>query len=661
MDRCIIQSLPKTKRVRLQTDENVDDPITGTDISPTSSTENVPQNCSKFQYLFDEFYKLLSTNGDKKMASCVTCHKKICVSTKSSGNLLSHIKVKDLVFEYIVNEMRPLRTCEKESFKSLIVGLTRSNDAIVPSRKELSKQLDLKYEQYVSMLTDLIAKQDYICATADIWSVNNRSYMGMTCHFIDEETYFRQSYVIGCIRIKGNHNYQNITEVITEIAKTYKIDLSKITHVVTDNASNFGKAFRTFSSLPTHEATNDISKMSNNDYNKISKSTFSKLSNFWNLARSTAVSDTIYEVCKCRFPVSVLVSGKILLFVEEYFNVMKPLAFSLDKLQGEKNSFLGYVAPTFLALRKLLIQSNQLTYCKPLSLAIVTSLEKRFSFLYNLSESKSKFYNSINKSSKVQNGLDDSDNMSDKEFYSNICDQNSNHDSPNEEINVQIIFFYLSTTLELVEIKLSIWRRYEFGGKDQEVGSVVQKDGGFGMDVKHSIKCGWMKWREASIVLCDKRFSTKLKGKFYWSVARPTMVYGSECWAAGRRIEWQSMSGTEMRMLRWMSGVTREDRIKNEYVRGSIGVASIVDKMRENRLRWLGHVMKREKTSAVIIVMKMNIEGKKGRGRPKKRWLKNIKKDMRAVVVCIEDVKDRDKWRFRTRVADSKELGGRRG
>jgi len=33
-----------------------------------------------------------------------------------------------------------------------------------------------------------------------------------------------------------------------------------------------------------------------------------------------------------------------------------------------------------------------------------------------------------------------------------------------------------------------------------------------------------------------------------------------------------------MRMLRWMSVVMREGRIRNEYVRGSIGVASIVDK-----------------------------------------------------------------------------------
>jgi len=44
-----------------------------------------------------------------------------------------------------------------------------------------------------------------------------------------------------------------------------------------------------------------------------------------------------------------------------------------------------------------------------------------------------------------------------------------------------------------------------------------------------------------------------------------------------------------------MSGVTREDRIRNEYLRYSIGVARIVDELRENRLRWLGHVLRREK------------------------------------------------------------------
>lgn len=42
-----------------------------------------------------------------------------------------------------------------------------------------------------------------------------------------------------------------------------------------------------------------------------------------------------------------------------------------------------------------------------------------------------------------------------------------------------------------------------------------------------------------------------------------------------------------MRRFIWMSRVTRK---KNKYVKGSIEVASIMNKIRENRLRWFDHV-----------------------------------------------------------------------
>jgi len=70
--------------------------------------------------------------------------------------------------------------------------------------------------------------------------------------------------------------------------------------------------------------------------------------------------------------------------------------------------------------------------------------------------------------------------------------------------------------------------------------------------------------------------------------------------------------------------LTRENRIKNKYVKGSIGVASLVDNMTENRLRWFGCVIRRENLEAVRTVMAMNVEGKRGRGRPKKKRLKMI-------------------------------------
>lgn len=62
------------------------------------------------------------------------------------------------------------------------------------------------------------------------------------------------------------------------------------------------------------------------------------------------------------------------------------------------------------------------------------------------------------------------------------------------------------------------------------------------------------------------------------------MLYDSEYWVIEKnKKQWTSV--VEMRMPRWMRGMLRENRIGNEYVRGSIGVVSIVDKMRENRLR----------------------------------------------------------------------------
>ena len=46
-------------------------------------------------------------------------------------------------------------------------------------------------------------------------------------------------------------------------------------------------------------------------------------------------------------------------------------------------------------------------------------------------------------------------------------------------------------------------------------------------------------------------------------------------------------------MVRWALGVTRKDKIRNEYVRGTAKIAKLGDKLRNARLRWYGHVKKR--------------------------------------------------------------------
>ena len=54
-------------------------------------------------------------------------------------------------------------------------------------------------------------------------------------------------------------------------------------------------------------------------------------------------------------------------------------------------------------------------------------------------------------------------------------------------------------------------------------------------------------------------------------------------------------------MLRWMMGIKRIEMIRTEEIRARAGVADISEKIREARLRWLGHV---DRTTGEDVVMR---------------------------------------------------------
>ncbi|KAK3515662.1 hypothetical protein QTP70_026420 [Hemibagrus guttatus] len=85
----------------------------------------------------------------------------------------------------------------------------------------------------------------------------------------------------------------------------------------------------------------------------------------------------------------------------------------------------------------------------------------------------------------------------------------------------------------------------------------------------------------------------RIKGKVYRTVVRAAMLYGLETVSLRKRQE-SELEVAELKMLRFSLGVTRLDRIRNEYIRGTAHVGRLGDKVREDRLRWFGHVQRRE-------------------------------------------------------------------
>ena len=205
---------------------------------------------------------------------------------------------------------------------------------------------------------------------------------------------------------------------------------------------------------------------------------------------------------------------------------------------------------------------------------------------------------------------------------------------------------YMTTELggdQQTTIKLggeNIKRVHEF----KYLGSLMDEAGDMEKEVNNRIQCGWSNWRKVSGVICDRKVPIRLKGRVHKAVVRPAMTYGLGA-APLKKLEERKLDVAEMRMLRWMSGVTRMDRVRNNFIRGTVKVTEVSKKVQEARLGWYGHVMRRDWQHVAREVMDMQVDGTRRRGRPKTRWKDCIGDDMREKRVQEEMIQDRRKWK----------------
>ncbi|KAK3570552.1 hypothetical protein QTP86_022502 [Hemibagrus guttatus] len=106
------------------------------------------------------------------------------------------------------------------------------------------------------------------------------------------------------------------------------------------------------------------------------------------------------------------------------------------------------------------------------------------------------------------------------------------------------------------------------------LGSTVQSNGECGKEVKKRMQAGWNGWRKVWGVLSERKISARIKGKVYRTVVRPAMLYGLETVSLRKRQE-SELEVAELKMLRFSLGVTRLDRIRNEYIRGTAHVGHL--------------------------------------------------------------------------------------
>jgi hypothetical protein len=90
-------------------------------------------------------------------------------------------------------------------------------------------------------------------------------------------------------------------------------------------------------------------------------------------------------------------------------------------------------------------------------------------------------------------------------------------------------------------------------------------------------------------------------------------------------------------------------KLHNEELHNVYSSPSIIRMIKSRRMRWAGHVARAKETRNSYRILVGNPEGQRPLGRPRRRWVDNIKMDLREIgwdgMDWIDLAQDRDKWR----------------
>ncbi|XP_023313780.1 uncharacterized protein LOC111693436, partial [Trichogramma pretiosum] len=159
---------------------------------------------------------------------------------------LDQKKFEENVVRCILDNMLAFRIVETASFRAIFSDLEiKCGDESLKtlSRAKVVKTADALIAAQKNEIKNILKSVYHVCLTADIWSSPTRSFMGVTAHWINHLSLLRKSAVLACRRFQGSHSHDKVTDILAEINQEFDLDNNKVIGTVTDNGSNFVKAF----------------------------------------------------------------------------------------------------------------------------------------------------------------------------------------------------------------------------------------------------------------------------------------------------------------------------------------------------------------------------------------------------------------------------------
>ena len=182
------------------------------------------------------------------------------------------------------------------------------------------------------------------------------------------------------------------------------------------------------------------------------------------------------------------------------------------------------------------------------------------------------------------------------------------------------------------------------------LGDMLSAGGGCEITVTTCVKTAWKKFRELLPVLTSRHLSYKTCVHVYSSCVRSAMLHASETWPL-TKTNLQRLERNGSAMIRQICSNKPEDvaTVLSSELLAKLELEDLDPILRERRLGWFGHV--EGSSGAIRTACDIQIEDRRGAGRPKLTWKKLMEKDFHEWKLTTVDPQERSTWRSGVRSA----------
>ena len=181
------------------------------------------------------------------------------------------------------------------------------------------------------------------------------------------------------------------------------------------------------------------------------------------------------------------------------------------------------------------------------------------------------------------------------------------------------------------------------------LGAKIEANGKSSSEIRRRLAMAASKLKKMATIWKGQCTQTKLR--VLNSTVFPTATYGCEAWTLNKT-NCQKISAFEMKCYRRILGIAWIEKVPNEEVLNRIGITTprLLQTVKRLKMKYFGHIKRHDTLEKHILEAK--IEGRRGRGRPTRRWEQDIEDWLGTTTTQAGRLAD-DRVLFRSKVREA--------